>query len=103
MFPHVIPFRLREKSTTNFLHGSARDLFPRVDRVTGLRFLMSRARQKRAKPKLLHEGRRSGFKVSFMGTFNSRLTAFESVHWHRMTRAEILRTDIRFAIVVKSI
>jgi len=47
-----------------------------------------------AKLKLLHEGWRSGFKVSFMGTFNSRPTAFESAHWHRMTRTEILRADI---------
>jgi len=73
---------------------TARYLFPCVDRVTGLRFLMSRARQERAKLKLLHEGWRSGFKVSFMGTFNSRPTAFESAHWHRMTRVEIVRSDV---------
>lgn len=92
----VILLHLQENSTTNFLRDSVCDLFPCVDRVTGLRFLMSQAHQERTKFKLLHEGWQSGFKVSFMRTFNSRPTAFESAHSHRITRAEILCTDIQY-------
>lgn len=76
----VLLLRLQERSSTNFLRDSTRDLFPRVDGVTGLRFLMSRACQERAKLKILHEDRGSEFKVSSIGIFNSKFTAFESAY-----------------------
>lgn len=72
----------RERSSTNFLRDSTRDLFPRVDGVTGLRFPMSRDTcQERAKLKILHDDRGSvSLRFRSIGTF-SKSTALESAHW----------------------